>query len=123
MKSKDKILDFTSPDLTTAQIETYMNNFVRAVETGVHQQEGWPNTCYGMSKLGIIALTKVFARDYPKIMVNSVDPGYCATDQNNNQGVRPAERGAVTPLLLATFDESKKFFSGKHWFDEQEIQW
>jgi carbonyl reductase 1 len=95
MKSQDKILDFTSPDLTTSQIETYVNKFARAVATGVRQREGWPSTCYGMSKLGIIALTKVLARDYPKIMVNSVNPGYCATDQNNNQGVRPAERGAT----------------------------
>ena len=121
LKSQDKVKWFTSPELTTAQLDAYMREFVQAVETGVHAEQGWPNTCYGMSKLGIIALTKVLAREYAgSIRVNSVDPGYCATDQNNNQGIRPAERGAVTPVLLAT---SSNDFSGKHWFDEREIQW
>jgi NAD(P)-dependent dehydrogenase (short-subunit alcohol dehydrogenase family) len=73
-----------------------------------------------MSKLGIIALTRLLARDFPKMRVNSVDPGYCATDQNQMQGNRPAERGAVTPYLLATTNE---IFSGMHWFDEKEMQW
>jgi hypothetical protein len=53
-------------------------------------------------------------------MVNSVDPGYCKTDQNNNQGFIPAERGAITPFLLATVEQ---FFSSLHWFQEQEIEW
>lgn len=124
LKSKALMDAFTAPDLTEKEIEGYMKNFVNAVETGVHAQEGWPNTCYGMSKLGLIALTRALARDYPGIMVNSVDPGYCATDQNNHQGIRPAERGAVTPFLLATLDESKTgFLTGKHWMDEQEIPW
>lgn len=124
LKSKTLMDAFTAPDLTEKEIEGYMKDFVKAVETGVYAQEGWPNTCYGMSKLGLIALTRVLARDYPGIMVNSVDPGYCATDQNNHQGIRPAERGAVTPFLLATLDESKTgFLTGKHWMDEQEIPW
>lgn len=120
MRSQEKVDLFTNPRLTTENLVTYMNTFVKEVETGIHAQNGWPNTCYGMSKLGIIAYTKILARDYPKLLVNSVDPGYCATDQNNHQGTRPAERGAVTPLLLATIDAD---FTGKHWFDEQEIRW
>jgi carbonyl reductase 1 len=120
LKSKDKVALFTDPTLTTDKLEQYMLDFVTAVETGVHAKQGWANTCYGMSKLGIIAFTKVLARDYPEIMVNSVDPGYCATDQNSMQGFRPAARGAVTPLLLATTEQT---FSGRHWFDEKEIAW
>jgi len=120
LKSEEKIKAFTSSDLTTEELDAYLNDFVKAVEDGTHAQQGWPNTCYGMSKLGIIAFTRVLARDYPEMCVNSVDPGYCATDQNQNQGTRPAERGAVTPYLLATTD---KKFSGLHWFDEQEMKW
>jgi hypothetical protein len=36
------------------------------------------------------------------------------------KGNRPAERGAVTPYLLATTNE---IFSGMHWFDEKQMQW
>jgi carbonyl reductase 1 len=120
LKSQEKVEAFTNPDLTTEQLDAYLHDFVKAVENGTHAQEGWPNTCYGMSKLGIIALTRLLARDFPKMRVNSVDPGYCATDQNQMQGNRPAERGAVTPYLLATTNE---IFSGMHWFDEKEMQW
>lgn len=36
-----------------------MNKFVEDVKAGNHQSEGWPSTCYGMSKLGLIAYTNV----------------------------------------------------------------
>jgi len=113
---------FSSSALQMDQLEGYVQQFVTDVQAGTHAEQGWPNTCYGLSKVGIIAMTKILARDEPNIMVNSVDPGYCATDQNNNQGVRPAKRGAVTPFLLATLPDDQ-FFTGRHWFDEQEIQW
>ena len=47
--------------------------------------------------MGLIALTRIMARDESAIMVNSADPGFCATDQNNNQGYISAAQGAVTP--------------------------
>jgi carbonyl reductase 1 len=120
LRSQEKVDMFTDPNLQISQLDEHMKAFVSAVEDSVHADQGWPNTCYGMSKLGIIALTKILARDHPTMRVNSVDPGYCATDQNNNQGVRPAACGAVTPFLLATTNDA---VSGLHWFDEQEIQW
>jgi carbonyl reductase 1 len=120
LKSQEKMDMFTDPDLTTEKLEQNMNDFVKAVETGVYEKQGWARTCYGMSKLGLIAYTKIMARDHPNLLVNSVDPGYCATDQNDNQGTRPVERGAVTPYLLATTESQ---FSGKHWFDEKEMPW
>ena len=112
-----------------------MNDFVSAAKSGNHKEQGWPNTGYGVSKVGIIAMTKILARQQHDsnsrtIMVNSVDPGYCATDQNNNQGFVSAERGAQTPYLLATLqppqgaeNEEQQKFNGRHWYQEQEIEW
>lgn len=121
---------FSSESLKLDDLEASMTDFVRAAQDGRHASEGWPNTGYGVSKVGIIAMTKILARRYsgnagPRMMVNSVDPGYCATDQNNHQGVIPAQRGAVTPYLLATLtDENDKgVFNGKHWYQEREIEW
>jgi carbonyl reductase 1 len=111
---------FSSETLTIEELEGYMTEFVEAAKKGTHSDEGWPNTGYGVSKVGIIAMTKILARENTKFMVNSVDPGYCRTDQNNNQGFIPAERGAMTPFLLATVEQ---FFSSVHWFQEQEIEW
>lgn len=44
-----------------------MNKFIIDVESNQHEANGWPNTCYGMSKLGVIAMTKVLAREEMKI--------------------------------------------------------
>eukprot|EP00977_Amphora_coffeiformis_P002574 scaffold482_cov266-Amphora_coffeaeformis.AAC.37 len=121
LKSPELRQVLTDPALHLPRLKELLQTFVKDVEAGTHASKGWPNTCYGMSKLGLIAWTKlILARDYPEIMCNSVDPGYCATDQNNNQGVLPAARGAITPVLLAT---TQKFVTGKHWFQEQEIAW
>lgn len=124
--SQEKRDAISSESLTLEKLEEYMTDFVRSAQEGTHATEGWPNTGYGVSKVGIISMTKILARKYSdRMMVNSVDPGYCATDQNNNQGVIPAERGAVTPYLLATIretDETKEF-TCKHWYQEQEIAW
>lgn len=118
LRSQEKLDMFTDPNLTVELLDSYMNAFVKAVEEGKHEE--WAGTCYGMSKLGIIALSKTLAQDLTDFQINSVDPGYCATDQNSNQGTRSAEQGAVTPFLLATTEEK---FSGSHWFDEQVIPW
>ena len=141
--SNEKKKALSSESLTVEDLETLMKDFVQAAKDGKHSSEGWPNTGYGVSKVGIIAMTKILARHYfgkksdsddgdstttsvRRMMVNSVDPGYCATDQNNNQGVIPAELGAVTPYLLATLNDdgdSNNGFTGKHWYQEREIEW
>ena len=122
LRSRAKAELFTSPSLTVAQLEEQMAAFVADVESGVHSERGWPNTCYGTSKLGLIALTRVLAREEASLAVNSCDPGYCATDQNNNQGTRPAERGAVTAVWLA-LQEPATCVSGRHFYDEAELDW
>ena len=75
-----------------------------------------------MSKLGLIALNNIIARDEPKMKVNCVDPGYCCTDQNANQGQRTAEEGARTAALLALLPDEAAI-TGKYWMDEVEKNW
>ena len=59
---------------------------------------------YNSSKTALNAMTVQFAhelKDTP-IKVNSADPGYVATDINNNNGPRTVQQGASTPVRLAT---------------------
>lgn len=121
-RAPDKVAAVTAADLRVEQLDELMRDFVRDVEAGVHAKQGWPNTCYGMSKLGLIALTKCIARDEPSLMVNSVDPGFCATDQNQNQGYISADDGAKTAVALAMLP-TDKFVSGKHWYEQRELDW
>ena len=127
LQSQELVDTFTSEMLTIPELSELMEKFVADVQDGTHSEKGWPNTCYGVSKLGIIALTKILARQNPDILCNSVDPGYCKTDQNNNQGVTDPSRGAYTPYLLAVMeaesDEEGEEVSGLHFFEESEIPW
>jgi carbonyl reductase 1 len=134
LRSPQLVEAFSSNTLTVIELSNMMEQFVADVESGMHILKGWPNTCYGMSKLGIIALTRILARRHPTMMINSVDPGYCQTDQNNNQGTVDPARGAYTPYLLALLerdgegsnngeDELVEADTGLHFYEEKEMPW
>lgn len=62
---------------------------------------------YNSSKTAVNALTVLFAaelKDTP-IKVNAADPGYTATDINQNQGHRTVEHGATAAVRLATLPD------------------
>lgn len=125
LQSQELVDTFTSDQLTIPQLSELMKKFVSDVNDGTHTESGWPNTCYGVSKLGVIAQTRILARENPDILINSVDPGYCRTDQNDNQGTTDPARGAYTPYLLAVMEEESDddAVSGLHFFEEREIPW
>ena len=123
LKSPEKVAFFTAPDLELSGLTAAMRQFVVDVEAGTHAAQGWPNTCYGMSKLGLIALTRILARAEPSFMVNAVDPGYCATDQNQNQGHMSAAQGARTPLLLASRSPVEEILSGLLFREGRQVDW
>jgi NAD(P)-dependent dehydrogenase (short-subunit alcohol dehydrogenase family) len=63
-----------------------------------------PTLAYNASKTALNALTVFFAkelRDTP-IKVNSVSPGYVATDLNAHSGYLTPEQGAKVPVAFAT---------------------
>lgn len=117
----DRREEFSSPSLTLESLVALMRSFVADVKAGVHQQNRWPNTCYGMSKLGVVAMTKILAREEPAITVNACCPGYCATDMSSHRGSRTAEHGARTPTFLAMLPDGGP--SGKFFSDDIEIEW
>ncbi|CAM9089882.1 unnamed protein product [Chrysoparadoxa australica] len=82
--------------------------FVSSVKSGTHQADGWPNTCYGVSKLLQIAYMKLLARlQGDKVLFVSCCPGHCITDMSSRSGNRTAEEGARTPYWLATAEKAQ----------------
>ena len=59
---------------------------------------------YNSSKTAVNAMTLQFAHELKdtQIKVNSADPGYVATDINNQGGSRTVQQGATAPVRLAT---------------------
>jgi carbonyl reductase 1 len=113
--------EFTAPDLSLEKLEALMRDFVADVKNGRHVERGWPNTCYGTSKLGVIALSKVLARDHPNMIINACCPGYCQTDMSSQRGNNSPAEGARTPVMLA--QAKKGSLSGGFFAGEREIEW
>ena len=59
---------------------------------------------YNSSKTALNAITVQFAKELQStpIKINAADPGYTATDLNQNRGTRTVEQGATAAVRLAT---------------------
>ncbi len=57
---------------------------------------------YPSSKSALNAITSQYARALPDFRVNAVDPGYTATDLNNNTGVQTVAEGTDAVVRLAS---------------------
>ncbi len=96
---------FNSVDLTMNELRTLVNEFESKVQSGTHQNAGYSNWNYGMSKLALIAATKVLGREYmDKISINCCCPGYCRTDMTGQQGKRDPSDGARNAVIPATME-------------------
>lgn len=98
--------DFSSSSLTMPMLHELVNEFEADVQAGNHKAHGWSNSNYGMSKLAVVAATKIWAREEAanQISVNCICPGYCSTDMSSNRGTQSAEDGAKNAVLPATMD-------------------
>ena len=116
-------------ELTIPTLNDLLSVFIRDVENGTHVENGWPSTCYGMSKLGLIALTKRLAledesQDLPKhVLITCCCPGYCDTDMTSHKGTKSARDGAKTPVFLALTPAYSSSLNGNFFSNEKEIPW
>jgi len=65
------------------------------VESGLH------NLTYSPSKTALNMLTTQWAKAYPTMRINAVDPGYTATDFNHHSGPQTVEEGTDAIVELA----------------------
>jgi NAD(P)-dependent dehydrogenase (short-subunit alcohol dehydrogenase family) len=70
-------------------------------------------------------LTSQYAKSYPQMRVNAVDPGYTATDLNAYRGTQTVEQGAEIIVRMAsikpdgptrTFTDVKRQLDGQRCF-------
>ena len=80
-------------------------------------------SAYGSSKTALNAFTIMLANELKNtaFRVNSVTPGYTATDLNQHQGVKTAEEGAKPIVRVAT--QSDKVTTGKFYQASGEAAW
>jgi NAD(P)-dependent dehydrogenase (short-subunit alcohol dehydrogenase family) len=56
---------------------------------------------YNSSKTALVMVTSQYAKAYPAIRFNAVDPGYTATDLNGHQGTNSVEEGTEIIVRMA----------------------
>jgi NAD(P)-dependent dehydrogenase (short-subunit alcohol dehydrogenase family) len=84
----------------------------------------WPLTSipYPSSKAALNMVTAMYAKELwdTPVKVNAANPGYCATDFNDNSGFRTPEQGAEAIVALATLgdDGPTGAFYGHVWLSD-----
>ncbi|NXU12608.1 CBR1 reductase, partial [Pardalotus punctatus] len=98
---------FRSDTITEDELVQLMNKFVEDTKNNVHEKEGWPNTAYGVSKIGVTVLSRIQARLLNEkrkgdhILLNACCPGWVRTDMAGPQATKSPDEGAETPVYLA----------------------
>jgi NAD(P)-dependent dehydrogenase (short-subunit alcohol dehydrogenase family) len=61
----------------------------------------YPGIAYPASKTAVNTVTVQYAKAFPGIKINAVDPGYTATDLNGRTGIQTVEQGAEIIVRMA----------------------
>lgn len=61
----------------------------------------YPGISYPASKLVVNAITVQYAKQYPQLRINAVEPGFTRTDLNGNTGTQSVEDGAEIIVQMA----------------------
>ncbi|KAB1222520.1 Salutaridine reductase [Morella rubra] len=93
--------------LTEDRVDKVVEGFLEDVKENLREVKGWPAnfSAYIVSKAALNAYTRILAKNYPNIAINSVSPGYVKTDMNHHTGVLTVEQGAKGPVMLAMMPE------------------
>ncbi|MFS8096024.1 SDR family NAD(P)-dependent oxidoreductase [Lentzea alba] len=62
---------------------------------------GYPGVAYPVSKAAVNMVTVQYAKAYPKMRINAVEPGFTATDLNAGSGRQTVEQGAEIIVRMA----------------------
>ncbi|MDJ1134098.1 SDR family NAD(P)-dependent oxidoreductase [Streptomyces iconiensis] len=61
----------------------------------------YPGVAYPASKAAVNVLTVQYAKAFPRLRINAVEPGFTRTDLNGNTGVQTVEQGAEIIVRMA----------------------
>ncbi|CAF3048480.1 unnamed protein product [Rotaria socialis] len=120
--------NFISPTATIESLSDILNDFIKKAKQDSHQDDGYPNSAYGMSKIALTAVTIIQQRIFDEkpnrdIVVNACCPGYINTDMTSNKGTGTPEQGADTPVYLATLEPHVKSPRGEFVAERKILKW
>ena len=102
-----KELHSVNIDLSLEKLEELAVKFVSDCKANENEKSGWPQTAYGVSKLLVNGITRVYAKqartDGKGILVNCCCPGYVKTDMSSHSenATKVPVQGAETSVWLS----------------------
>ncbi|OCT93789.1 hypothetical protein XELAEV_18011460mg [Xenopus laevis] len=120
---------FRSDTITEEELVTLMEKFVEDVKKGVHQKEGWPNTAYGVSKIGVTVISRIQARELNEkrkndgILLNACCPGKVKTDMAGSNSTKSPDEGAETSVYLALLPNNADSPHGELVSEKKVVPW
>jgi carbonyl reductase 1 len=100
-------------------VRALMDEFIAAIRDNTYASKGWPQSMYGISKLGEATWTRVLAQQQRNVTVSACCPGWCSTDMSSHMGPRSAAQGADVAVWLA-LAPTEDVPSGRFWSDRRE---
>ncbi|KAG5563150.1 hypothetical protein RHGRI_005789 [Rhododendron griersonianum] len=106
-KAKEQLSEIDG--LTVEKVDEVVKWYYEDLREDLLETKGWPLSvsAYKVSKAALIGYTRVMAKNYPKIAINTVCPGYVKTDLNYNTGIYTVEQGAKGPVMLALLPHAR----------------
>lgn len=113
-----------APFLLTALMEKsdrliYLSSSMHLGGKEFSEKDQLEKTTYSDSKLMITALTAAFARLFPEVRCNAVDPGWVPTKMGGKNAPDDLQKGVETQIGLATSEEKEAKVSGKYFRHQQ----
>ncbi|MEU3186295.1 SDR family NAD(P)-dependent oxidoreductase [Streptomyces sp. NPDC006923] len=81
----------------------------------------YPGVAYPASKAALNMITVQYAKAFPEMRINAVDPGYTKTDLNGNTGTQTVEQGAAIIVRMAQVGPDGP--TGGHFDAEGPVPW
>ncbi|CAH1238296.1 CBR1 [Branchiostoma lanceolatum] len=119
---------FRDRSIQEEELVKLLNTFIETAKAGKHKENGFSDSAYGMSKIGVTVLTFIQAWEMEKdpredILVNCMCPGWCKSDMAGwERPPRTAADGADTALFLALLPPNTKEPQGQFFYDRKPIQ-
>jgi NAD(P)-dependent dehydrogenase (short-subunit alcohol dehydrogenase family) len=81
-------------------LSSSLGSMTKATTPGTPQY-AYPGVAYPASKAAVNMITVQYAKAFPGMRINAVEPGYTKTDLNGNTGLQTVEEGATIIVRMA----------------------
>ncbi|MFJ5156172.1 SDR family NAD(P)-dependent oxidoreductase [Streptomyces sp. NPDC088353] len=81
-------------------VSSGLASFAHVADPG-HPAAAYPGVAYPASKTAVNMITVQYAKAFPAMRINAVEPGFTKTDLNGNTGIQTVEEGAEIIVRMA----------------------